>query len=120
MTAKRKPRRARSAPPPPAPTANQLFEAMLAFSRLKMRYRLEVLRDAPPHMRFIVRVLPEMMVGDVEFMGVKGLPPLCEMGPLPNAAVTSIHRFTSEQDARQWRETAIIREVITAGMRARP
>lgn len=119
MSTARKPRRSRRAPPLPAPTENQLFEAMLAFSRLKMRYRLEVLLHAPPNMRFIVRVLPEMMVGDAEFMGVKGLPAVTT-GEIPSDLSFTIHRFISEQDARHWREREIIREAITAGMRARP
>lgn len=121
MTAQRKSRRARrSAPPLPAPTEAQLFEAMLAFNTLKMRYRLEVLSNAPPTQRYIVRVLPEMMVGDAEFMGVKGLP-LVHAGPMIPADLSfAIHRFASEQAARLWREHEIIRETIKVAMRTKP
>lgn len=121
MTAQRKSRRARrSAPPPPAPTDNQLFEAMLAFATLKMRYRLEVLNNAPPTQRYIVRVLPEMMVGDAEFMGVKGLPPVSNMRTIPAELSFSIHRFPTEQAARYWREQEIIRETVKVAMRTKP
>jgi hypothetical protein len=119
MSTNRKPLRARrSAPPPPAPTENQLFEAMLAFHTLKMRYRIESIPHAPAGQQFVVRVVPEMMVGDVEFMGAKGLPPVLE-GPIPNAAYT-IHRFVSEDAARRWREHEIIRETIKVAMRTKP
>lgn len=121
MTAQRKSRRARkSAPPPPAPTDNQLFEAMCAFATLKMRYRLEVLNNAPPTQRYIVRVLPEMMVGDAEFMGVKGLPPVHTSQLLPAELSFAIHRFASEADARRWREHEIICETIKVAMRTKP
>lgn len=119
MTTKRKSRRARSAPSLPEPSESQLFEAMLAFATLKMRYRLEAHPHAPPAMRYIVRVLPEMMVGDTEFMGAKGLPPPLE-GQMPNGLAFTIHRFVSEDAARRWREHEIIRETIKVAMRTKP
>ncbi len=106
MTAARKSRRARrSAPPVPAPTEAQLFEAMLAFATLKMRYRLELLSNAPPTMRYIVRVIPEMMMSAEE--------------PIDPTKV-HLHRFTTEADARTWREHEIIRETIKVAMRTKP
>lgn len=108
MTTARKSRRARrSAPPPPEPSDNQLFEAMCAFERLKVRYRLESNRDAPPMFRFIVRIVPEMMITQdlIEDASIFAAP---------------IHRFASEQDARRWREREIIRETVKAAMRAKP
>ena len=120
MTAKRKSRRSRAAARLPAPTEGQIVEALLAFERIKLRYRLESLPDAPPTMRYIVRVLPEMMVGDAEFMGVKGLPPVSKAVPGAREAAYTIHRFADEASARRWREHEIIRETITAGMRAKP
>lgn len=114
---KRKPRRKS---PLPAPTENQLFEAMLAFNTLKMRHRLEVLSNAPPAQRYIVRVLPEMMVGDAEFMGVKGLPKISPEYAPPSDLAFTIHRFASEDAARRWREHEIIRETIKVAMRTRP
>lgn len=108
MTAARKSRRARrSAPPPPAPTDNQLFEAMLAFNTLKMRYRLEVHPSAPLTMRFVVKVLPEMMITQE----------LVEDGSI---LAGTIHRFASEATARLWREHEIIRETIKVAMRTKP
>lgn len=108
MTAARKSRRARrSAPPLPAPTNNQLFEAMLAFATLKMRYRLEAHPSAPLSMRFIVRVMPEMMVTQ----------DLIEDGSI---LAGTIHRFPSEDTARRWREHEIIRETIKVAMRTKP
>lgn len=108
MTAQRKSRRARkSAPPLPAPTDNQLFEAMLAFATLKMRYRLEQHLSGPPAMRFVVKVLPEMMITQ----------DLVEDGSI---LAGTIHRFTSEDAARKWREHEIIRETIKVAMRTKP
>lgn len=120
MTNLRKPRRSRKSAPLPEATENQLFEAMLAFATLKMRYRLEVLSNAPPTQRYIVRVLPEMMVGDIEFMGIKGLPPISDKPTMPDALAFTIHRFGSEATARQWREREIIRETVKVAMRAKP
>jgi hypothetical protein len=115
MTAKRKPMRARrAAPEPVAPTENQLHEAMMAFAKAKLRYRLiEV------HESVLVEVRPEMMVGNATFMGVTGLPPVSDKPPPSDLAMT-VHRFPDEPSARQWREREIIREAITAGMRAKP
>lgn len=105
MTTKRKSRRSRSAAPLPEPSDNQLFEAMIAFSTLKMRYRIESIPEAPPTQRFIVRVLPETV--------------LTAEGQI-NPSSASIHRFTSEQTARMWREHEIIRETIKVAMRTKP
>lgn len=120
MSTKRKPMRSKSAmPEKPVPTSNQIEEAMIAFEKLKMRYRLEGIPWAPEGQQYIVRVLPEMMVGTTEFAGVKGLPPITDKPP-PASATMTIHRFPDEASARQWREREIIRETITAGMRAKP
>lgn len=115
MTAKRKPMRSRnSAPPPPEPTANQVEEAMIAFARAKVRYRLIGVGED----QFMVEVRPAEMFGDVTFMGVTGLPPVTDK--VPDDLAYHVHRFKAEADARRWREREIIREAITAGMRARP
>jgi hypothetical protein len=117
MTAQRKSRRARrSAPPPPAPTDNQLFEAMLAFATLKMRYRLEVLPHAPPIHRYIVRVLPEMVVSEEAFDAAPRTP----SPPAFRVDALEIHRFPSEAAARRWREHEIIRETVKVAMRTKP
>lgn len=105
MSARRKPK------PLPAPTANQLDEAMLAFEKLRMRYRLEHYEDAPPTERFVVRVVPEMMA----------TPPARSRPVLAAREATyTVHRFPDEASARRWREREIIRETIAAGMRAQP
>jgi hypothetical protein len=84
-----------------------------------LRYRLESFPHNPVERRFLVRVLPEMMVGTAKFAGVKGLPPVSDR--IPDASVTfTVHWFPSEAHAREWREQQIIRETITAGMRAKP
>lgn len=105
MTAKRKPK------PLPEPTVNQLDEAMLAFEKLRMRYRLEHYEDAPPDQRFVVRVVPEMLA-----------PKSVRMGAIVGARepAYTVHRFGDEASARRWREREIIREAIAAGMRAHP
>jgi len=98
MSTKRKPMRARRAmPDKPAPTDNQIEEAMLAFERLKVRYFLTMLGEN----EYVVRISPE------------------QFGDVPPDSIT-IHRFTTEADARRWREREIIRLAITAGMRAKP
>jgi len=105
MSTNRKALRARrSAPPPPEPTENQMDEALIAFERAKVRYRLIQIHAA----MFVVRVLPEMLSGPLSFSEAMG----------PDAYAD--HRFTDEASARQWREREIIREAITAGMRAKP
>lgn len=105
MSARRKPK------PLPEPTAAQLDEAMLAFEKLRMRYRLEHYEDAPPHERFVVRVVPEMLA-----------PKAIRTGAIVGAreATYTVHRFPDEASARRWREREIIRETIAAGMRAQP
>lgn len=106
MTAKRKPK------PLPEPTAAQLDEAMLAFERLRMRYRLEHYEDAPPSERFVVRVVPEMLAAA----------PARGRAIIPGAreATYTVHRFPDETSARRWREREIIRETVAACMRAQP
>lgn len=106
MTAtKRKSRRSRSSPPLSEPSEAQLFEAMLAFATLKMRYRLEQNRLAPVGQQYVVRVIPENVLTAEE--------------PIPQEKL-AIHRFVSEQTARRWREHEIIRETIKVAMRTRP
>ncbi|MET4187588.1 hypothetical protein ABIB86_000463 [Bradyrhizobium sp. JR1.7] len=103
MTAKRKPMRARSARPKPSkqallpePTDNQMLEAMAAFERSRVRHVLMRSGDS-----FVVNVTPEQFGAEP----ARRIPP-----PV----------FGTEADARRWREHEIIREAITAGMRAKP
>jgi len=95
------------------PTENQMDHALAAFATAKLRYQLWEHGG-----RTFVRVLPEMMVGTVEFMGAKNLPPV--RGAIPEEATITLRDFPDEASARQWREREIIREAITAGMRAKP
>lgn len=106
MTTKRKPRRSRKSAPLPEATENQLFEAMLAFATLKMRYRLEKQPWAPPGLQFVVRVVPEML--------------LSAEAPIEPSQAFSVHSFHNEQAARMWREHEIIRETIKVAMRTKP
>ncbi len=106
MTTKRKSRRSRNAARLPEPTERQLFEAMLAFNTLKMRYRLEKLPHAPPGLQFVVRVVPEMVLSAEQ--------------PIEPSQAFSVHSFRTEADARMWREHEIIRETVRAAMRTKP
>lgn len=107
MTASRKRRRSRSAPPLPEPSDNQMTEALIAFGTLKVRYRLERDDNAPAAMRFRVVVVPDMVLTE-------------EAAAARGSDCFTIHRFTTEQSARQWREREIIRETVKVAMRTRP
>lgn len=107
MTASRKRRRSRTSPPLPEPTENQMTEALIAFSAIKVRYRLERDDNAPVAMRFRVVVIPDMVLTEEE-------------ATAPGSDRFTIHRFTTEQAARQWREREIIRETVKVAMRTRP
>jgi len=107
---KRRSRRSRTSPRLPEPSEAQLFEALLAFETLKMRYVLEANPNAPPDFRYVVRVMPEGMGGGF----------VASLQHLTEPSVTfSLHRFTSEDAARRWREHEIVRETIKAAMRAK-
>lgn len=99
MTAKRKSMRARSAPQQlPAPTERQIGVALLAFEEAKRKY--SIYRNGP---LFIVEVRP-----------------INNCGPVPSIADVNFRHFNEEREARDWRDREIMREVITAGMRAAP
>lgn len=111
----RKPRRARSSEPSPTvPTERQMDAALDGFHTSKLRHQIFQVGD-----RVGVKVLPAMMVGDVEFMGVKGLPPVSDK-PVPFDIAFDLHWFPDEASARQWREREIIKEAVTAALRAKP
>ncbi|WP_213287559.1 hypothetical protein [Bradyrhizobium sp. sGM-13] len=94
-----------------APTEVQMDEAMCAFEKAKLRHQLLRVGD-----KIAVRILPDMMLPTAEFIGVK-VPPL-HNGPVPADIGYSIKYFADEPSARQWREREIIREAVTAGLRA--
>lgn len=100
MTAKRKPMRARSAAPEqkPAstePTERQIGDGMLAFEAARRRYRVE------NRGRTFIGICREDAHGDF---------PTNEKFLL----------FRDENSAKYWRLHEIMREAITAGMRAKP
>src|SRR5579859_3393092 len=68
------------------PTENQMDHALAAFATAKLRYQLWEHGG-----RTFVRVLPEMMVGTVEFMGAKNLPPV--RGAIPEEATITLRDF---------------------------
>jgi hypothetical protein len=105
--------RSKKQPELSVPTERQMDEALDAFAKAKIRYTIMQV-----HERFVVSVLPKMMVGEVEFMGAKNLPPVT--ADVPNTLTITVKDFADEASARQWREREIIREAITAGMRAKP
>lgn len=111
MTASRKRRRSRSAPPLPEPSDKQMLEAMCAFERLKVRYKLMQFGER----EFVVRVEPEWMA---EATITDAYPPTVPSGDLDCAF--RLHRFVNEKAARQWREREIIRETVKVAMRTRP
>lgn len=116
MSAKRKSLRARrSAPELPEPTENQIEEAMVAFERAKVRHQLIEVDD-----RIAVRVSPEMLLSDEEFERQPIRAKVPAGVHLKAFGSFSIKYFSDEACARQWREREIIREAITAGMRAKP
>lgn len=95
------------------PTENQMDHALAAFETAKLRHQLFQFRN-----RCGVKIVPHMMVGTAEFMGAKNLPPVTN--DVPTDLTFEIKYFPDEASARQWREREIIREAITAGMRAKP
>ncbi|MCA1458064.1 hypothetical protein I6F35_33565 [Bradyrhizobium sp. BRP22] len=116
MSTNRKPARRAELETLPEPTENQMDEAMLAFEKSRMRHQLLKVGS-----RFVVRVLPDMLLPTAKFMGLK-VPPVIDDpdGAVPGDASYTIHYFADEPAARHWRERAIIRECIAAGLRARP
>ncbi len=94
------------------PTERQMDAALDKFEKSKLRHQIFQLGD-----RVAVKILPEMMVGTTEFAGAKGLPPISE-GQIPDVAY-EIKWFNDEAEARRWREIEIIRETVTAALRAR-
>jgi hypothetical protein len=113
MTSKRKQRAPVQPETAPAPTEKQMDEAMTAFEKAKLRHQLLQVGD-----RVAVRILPDMLLPTAEFMGLK-VPPL-HNGPVPADTSYTVQYFADEASARQWRERAIIREAVTAGLRASP
>lgn len=103
MSKNRKSMRARRSPPAAIePTENQIAEAMRAFADAKLRYVLLELHQNV----VLVRVSPPMLL--VTSVDEKAFIEYHD------------HHFPNEPAARQWREREIIREAITAGMRAKP
>lgn len=113
MSNARKPRRARSAEPSPTvPTERQMDAALAAFDKSKLRHQLLSIGE-----RVAVRILPDLMLPTTEFMGMK-LPPVSKGRPGEDSF--SVRYFVDEAAARQWREREIIKEAVTAALRAKP
>lgn len=105
----RKPRRARSSEPSPTvPTERQMDAALDAFHKSKLRHQIVAIGN-----RTAVRILPDLMIPDTAGS-------LLAVRDRPGDDSFSVRYFHDEPSARQWREREIIKEAVTAALRAKP
>lgn len=96
----------------PIPTENQMDHALAAFARSKVRYKL--IQIGERHCRVMIQ--PDWAV-EATITG-SFAPSMPETSDIASQTMT-YREFPDEASARQWREREIIREAITAGMRAK-
>jgi hypothetical protein len=115
MTATRKPRRAREAEPERRhPTERQMDAALAAFDKSKLRHQIVAIGS-----QVAVRILPELLLPETAVIATGWRFDPASKPELIGESV-GVKYFPDEPSARQWREREIIKEAVTAALRAKP